>query len=143
MNSLFTPALVLHVLVAVLGLGSILSIAVVAVMARRAGRDAADALPWLGPLLRLSAFSLATMMATGIILDLAAKGAFSKSWWFRGSALLLVATGALHGTARRAVRSGFRNGSDTGIAPRRVERLAYAMCAAIAGITVLMEVKPF
>src|SRR5258708_39470351 len=98
MNRLFTPMLVLHVLVAVLGLGSILSIAIVAVMARRAGRHAAEVVPWLGPLLRLSAFSLAAMLATGIMLDLAARGAFSGSWWFRGSALLLIVVGALHGT---------------------------------------------
>ena len=75
MHSLFSLTLVLHVLVAVLGLGSILSVAVVASISRRAGR-AGEVLPRLPPLLRLSGFSLAIMPATGIILDLAAKGAF-------------------------------------------------------------------
>ena len=70
MNSLFTLMLVLHVLVAVLGLGSMLSIAVVALITRRAGRGPGEVLPWIASLLRLSAFSLAAMLATGIILDL-------------------------------------------------------------------------
>jgi len=51
-----------------------------------------------------SAFSLGAMLATGILLDIAANGAFPGSWWFRGSALLLVATCALHGQAGRTVR---------------------------------------
>jgi hypothetical protein len=106
-------------------------------------RDPTELLPWLGPLLRWSAFSLATMLATGILLDLAAKGAFRGSWWFRGSALLLVTAGALHGQARRTVRSWVANQANSDTLLRRVERLAYAMCAVIAGITVLMEVKPF
>jgi uncharacterized membrane protein len=141
--NLYSSALVLHVVVAVLGLGSILSIAIFAVMARRTGRDPADVLPSLQPLLRVSAFSLATMLVTGILLDVAAKGAFHEEWWFRGSALLLIAAGALHGGARRTVRLDFAKQADGNAAMRRIERLAYAMCAVIAGITVLMEVKPF
>jgi hypothetical protein len=74
------------------------------------------------------------MFITGILLDLAAGGAFREAWWFRGSALLLFATGALHGLTRRSLRSG-------GL--RRVERFAYGMCALLGAITVLMEVKPF
>jgi hypothetical protein len=140
---LFTLMLVLHVLVAVLGLGSMLSIAVVALITRRAGRGPGEELPWIAPLLRLSAFSLATMLATGIILDLAAKGAFRGSWWFRGSVLLLIAGGALNGAARRTIRSGNVKQADHGFVLQRIERIAYAMCAVVAGITVLMEVKPF
>src|SRR5713101_1034028 len=104
MTSLFTPTLVAHVLVAVLGLGSVVSIAIIAAPARKSRRDSAEALPWLVPLLRYSAFSLGAMLATGILLDVAAKGAFHESWWFRGSALLLVATSALNGQARRTIR---------------------------------------
>ncbi|HXJ38422.1 MAG TPA: hypothetical protein VNH18_04030 [Bryobacteraceae bacterium] len=143
MNIFYTPVLVLHVVVAVLGLGSTASIAIVAASARRLRRDPAELLPWLGPLLRGSAFSLATMLGTGILLDLSAKGAFRGSWWFRGSALLLIGAGALHGQARRTLRSWAANKADSDTLLRRVERLAYAMCAVIAGITVLMEVKPF
>jgi hypothetical protein len=86
---------------------------------------------WTAPLLRYFAYSLAAMLATGILLDLAAHGAFHEFWWFRGSVLLLLATGALHGWARRTV------------VPQRLERIAIGMCALIAVITMLMEVKPF
>ncbi len=143
MISLFTPTLVAHVLVAVLGLGSVVSIAIVTALARKGRRDPAEVLPWLIPLLRYSTFSLGAMMATGILLDVAAKGAFHRSWWFRGSALLLVATGALHGQARRTVRLSFVEKANSDTVLRRLERLAFAMCILIAGISVLMEVKPF
>jgi hypothetical protein len=103
-SNLYTPVLVAHVLVAVLGLGSLASVALVAAAARKAGSGTDDVSPLLGPLLRYSAFSLAAMLITGILLDLAAGGAFRGAWWFRGSALLLFATGALHGQARRALR---------------------------------------
>ena len=143
MTHLYTPVLVVHVLVAVLGLGSIASVAIVAAAARRSGRCLTEVAEWLGPLLRWSAISLAIMLITGVVLDAAAGGAFRKSWWFRGSGLLLLATGALHGQARRAVRRGSTRKDDSDILLRRVSRIGYGMCALIAAITVLMEVKPF
>jgi hypothetical protein len=140
---LYTSVLVVHVLVAVLGLGSIASVAILAATAGRRGRGAAEALTWLGPLLRYSAFSLAAMLATGILLGATSAGAVHEAWWFRGSALLLVLTGALHARARRAVRLGLATEGDGHLAVRRVARLAYGMCALIAVIAALMEVKPF
>ena len=74
MASLFTSALVAHVLVPVLGLGSVVSIAIVTALARKDRRDSAEVLLWLVPLLRYSAFSLGAMLVTGILLDVAAKG---------------------------------------------------------------------
>jgi hypothetical protein len=133
-SHLYSSLLVIHVIVAILGVGSIASVAIVAATARRAGHASAQVLQSIAPLLRYTVFSLAAMLVTGILLDLAAHGAFHESWWFRGSALLLVATGALHGFARRAMRSG---------ALGRVEWIAYGMCALVAVITMLMEVKPF
>jgi hypothetical protein len=82
------------------------------------------------------------MLLTGILLDIAAGGAFRHLWWFRGSALLLVATGALHAQARRALRSGLTQQSED-VALRRIEWIAYTMCVLVALIVVLMEVKPF
>jgi hypothetical protein len=142
-SSLYTPVLVVHAVIAVLGVGSVASVAVVAATARRAGRGSRDVSAWLGALLRYAAFSLAAMLVTGILLDLAAGGAFHEAWWFRGSALLLVATGVLLAQARRAVRPGLTGGDDADVVLRRVERIAYGMCALIAAITVLMEAKPF
>jgi succinate dehydrogenase hydrophobic anchor subunit len=142
MSQLYRAALSGHVLAAVLGLGSIASIAIIAARARR-GRGLTDVSIWLAPLLGYSAFSLAVMLVTGVLLDLTVRGAFSATWWFRVSVLLLVATGALHGQVRRVVRKGLVEESGRQFALRRIERLAYAMCVLIAVITVLMEVKPF
>jgi hypothetical protein len=142
-SRLYTSVLVVHVLVAVLGLGSIASVAIVAATAGKVGRGSTGALTWLGPLLRYSAFSLAAMLATGILLGITSAGAVHEAWWFRGSALLLVPTGALHARARRAVRRGLATEGDGDLALRRVARLAFGMCALIAVIAVLMEVKPF
>jgi hypothetical protein len=137
------PILALHVVVAVLGLGSILSVALVAAAARRAGRGPAEVSSWLAPLLRFSAISLGVMLLTGALMDVAAGGAFHAWWWFRASALLLVLTGFLHARARRIVRRGLGPDAGQATALRGVERLAYGMSGLIAVITVLMEVKPF
>jgi hypothetical protein len=83
------------------------------------------------------------MLATGILLGAATAGAVHAEWWFRGSALLLILTGALDAPARREVRLGLANEGDGELAVRRVARLAYAMCALVAVIAALMEVKPF
>ena len=141
MSRLYTSVLVAHVLVAVLGLGSIASVAIVASAARRVGRGSAEVPTSLGPLLRYSGFSLGVMLATGILLGLASGGAVHAAGWFRVSALLLVATGILHAQARRVVRRGVAENGDLTL--RRVERIAYGMCALIAVIAALMEVKPF
>ena len=39
------------------------------------------------------------MLVTGILLDFGAQGGFRHSWWFRGSALLLLVPAALHDLA--------------------------------------------
>jgi hypothetical protein len=140
---LYISLIVAHVLVAVLGLGSIASVAIVAATARRAGSGSTGASVWLGPLLRCSELSLAAMLATGVLMDLMVGGEFRAAWWFRGSALLLVTTGVLQAQARRAVRRELVSEDDGAVVLRRVEWIAYGMCALIAVIAVLMEVKPF
>jgi hypothetical protein len=142
-SHLYLPALVTHVLVAILGLGSVVSVALTAATIRRTGRGASEAATWLRPLLRLSAFSLAGMLVSGVLLNAAAGGVFHHAWWFRGSVLLLVATGALHARARRALRTEPANDQEASLVLRRVERIAYGMSSLIATITVLMELKPF
>jgi hypothetical protein len=139
----YTPLLVLHVLVAVLALGSVASAALLAATARRAGRSATDVSPLPGPLLQYSVFGLAAMSITGILMDLAAGGAFRGGWWFRGSALLLFEAGALHGQARKALRPERVEDGGGEVILKRVERIAYGMCVLLGAITVLMEVKPF
>jgi len=142
MSIFFIPLLVIHVVVAVLGLGSLLSVAVVAAIARRAERASTDVTAWLATLLRYSAVSLGAMLATGVLMDVVTGGTFHDWWWFRGSALLFVAIGALHARARRMIRTGF-GADDRNAVLRRIERIAYGMCVLVAAITVLMEAKPF
>jgi uncharacterized membrane protein len=141
--NVYLVALVTHVLVAILGLGSVVSVALMAAMVRRTGRGAAEASVWIRPLLRVSAFSLAGMLLTGVVMISYAGGAFHRAWWLRSSVLLLVVTGALHARARRALKAEPASEHDARLAIQRVERIAYAMSFLIATITVLMELKPF
>jgi hypothetical protein len=141
--SLYLIALVTHVLVAILGLGSVVSIALITATVRRTGRGAVEAAAWLRPLLRLSAFSLAGMLITGVLIIYAAGGGYHRAWWLRASVLLLVVTGVLHARARRALRKEPANDDEARLALWRIEWMAYGMSSLIATITVLMELKPF
>jgi uncharacterized membrane protein len=141
--NLYAVALATHVLVAILGLGSVVSVAFMAAIVRRTGRGAIEASTWIKPLLRLSAYSLAGMLVTGVLIIYAAGGGYHRAWWLRVSVLLLVFTGALHARARRAMRAEPANDHEAKIALRRVEVIAYGMSSLIATITVLMELKPF
>jgi uncharacterized membrane protein len=141
--SLYLVALVTHVLVAILGLGSVVSVALMARTARRSGRGAAEVSAWIRPLLRLSQFSLAGMLLSGIAIIFAAGGGYHRAWWLRLSVLLLVVTGALHASARRALKNEPANEHDAALVLQRVERIAYGMSSLIATITILMELKPF
>jgi hypothetical protein len=143
MSNFLIPTLVIHVVVAILGLGSIASIAIIAAAARKSRNQTNEIFSWLGALLRYSEVSLAAMLVTGILMDFAAQGAFRRFWWFRVSALLLLAIGALFGQGRRAVRSGLADEAKRDTALRRVQRIGYAMCALVLAITVLMVLKPF
>ena len=133
--SLYIVALVAHVLVAILGLGSVVSVAMMAATVRRTGRGAVEAAAWIRPLLRLSAFSLAGMLVSGALIIYAAGGGYHRAWWLRVSVLLLFVTGALHARARRALRAEPANDDDARLAIRRVERIAYGMSSLIATIT--------
>ena len=143
MNSLYRLLVAAHAVAAVLGLGLITAVAIAASVAGRSRPAVNETLAWLRPLLRYSAFSLAAMLVTGVLLDVAVSGAWSRTWWFRGSVLLLIATGALHGRTRAIVCKDLSTGSGTEAALLRVSRMAFGMCGLIAVITVLMEVKPF
>lgn len=145
MTTLSVPILALHVIVAVLGVGSIAAIAVVAGAARMTGGESAAVSVGLRLLLRYTVLSFAIMFVTGLFLDFSSHGTFHTSGWFRGSIALLVVCGVLHAQARGAVRSMSMSSSELSrdMTLRRVQRLAYAMCALVAAITILMELKPF
>lgn len=109
-----------HVALAIFGVGPLAGVSLV----RREAK---------GRLLRNARVALAGLFLSGAALDLVAGGAWHEATWFRASALLLAVTGGLSALAGRALRRGVEASAD---------RLAWAMCATVALITALMELKP-
>jgi nitrate/nitrite transporter NarK len=129
-----------HVVVAVLGTGSIAAIAIVA---RRARAQPAGLLA--GPLLALArwaSISLAVMLLTGIWIDIELHGAYHQMRWFRGSVIGLVLTGATLGLLRRQIAGALSDRLAPERALARVTALAVVASALVLAIVVLMERRP-
>lgn len=138
MSALYASVLVLHVTIAIFGLGAIAALAVALPAVRAAEVPAPAASTWVRPLLQFSALGLGLMLVTGLLLDPLSGGLFHGFWWFRLSILLLALTGALHAQARRASRQ-----TPDPASLRRIQWLALWMFFLIAAAGALMEVKPF
>jgi hypothetical protein len=138
--TLYAVVRLVHVVVAVLGTGSIGAIAIVAHEARAqpAGLRASP----LQVLVRWATVSLALMLITGIGIDIEMRGAFHHALWFRGSAIGLVLTGATLGILRRQLAGGLRGRLAPERALARVTRLAVIANALVLAIVVLMERRP-
>ena len=141
--SWYTIAVVLYVVVAVLGVGQVGAIAIVASSTRRSGMALAQAATWLAPLLRYTRWSLAVMLGTGIWIDVAAGGVYHHAWWVRLSGILIALTFLFHRRAMATISKAARGEGDAAAAFRGVERAAWSMCGTVALITILMEAKPF
>jgi hypothetical protein len=128
-----------HVVVAILGLGQIAGMLVLALVAD----ESAGPTTWrtLARLVRGASFSLGLMFATGALMEYVGGGVFHDTWWFRISFVLLLALGAINGLIGRALRTRDRSPS-TPILPL-VRRGAWAMCALVGAVTILMETKPW
>src|SRR5262245_31703130 len=137
-----TLAVVIHVLVAVLGVGQVGAIAVAASAARRSAA-LPPAVTGLGLLLRYTRWSLAAMFATGIWIDFMAGGVYHHAWWFRVSAALMVVAFALQRRALALVSAAPPADGEASVPLRRLERTAWSVCVVVASIVVLMEAKPF
>jgi hypothetical protein len=140
---MYNLAVVLHVVVAVLGVGQIGALAVAVSASRRARLPLPQIASWLHPLLGWARFSMAAVVATGIWMVVMAKGAYHGMWWVRLSVLLVVITFIFQRRAVGALKKVLRGEIDAASALSRVERVAWSMCATVALITVLMEAKPF
>jgi hypothetical protein len=123
--SAFVACKALHVLCAVLGLGTLTAILVV-------GTSATPAL--LERLTRTATVALALVFATAVGIDVASHFAYDRLWWFRLSGLSLLPTGVVLALLRHAVRSGVMS---------RVRPLAAVAAGLVAWITLLMELRPF
>jgi hypothetical protein len=144
--SLFALVLAVHAIAAVLGVGLLGAIPVTAAFVRRRGAAVVDESDLIATLLRYTLWSLVIVGLSGVLLEVAARGAFHSALWFQGSVALYLVLGFLHGRARRALRKGLRAGADPGArlaSLQSVERWGWAMCAAASAIALLMVVKPF
>lgn len=132
---LYAVAVVVHVVVAVLAIGLVGAVPITARLARLSPGDLAGAERILGVLLRAMQVGFFLMVLTGVLVDVSAAGPFHRTGWFKASIAVLVVIGFSHARARAALRRG--NALD------RVERWGWAMCASVALITILMQMKPF
>lgn len=130
----------IHVVVAVLGSGTVAAIAIVARRARRQPAPIASS-----PLPALAAWasvSLGLLLVTGIWIDIEMHGVFHTALWFRASAIGLVVTGATLGILRRQLTAGLRGQLSPDRALARVATLAVIASSLVLVIVVLMERRP-
>jgi hypothetical protein len=139
---LYVVAIAIHVVVAVLAIGVVGAVPLVARLARKDGTMAASPERLLGALLRVMQLGFFAMLLTGILLDISMDGAFHRTTWFKVSIAVLAIIGFSHARARVALRKGFAPGGGREVALANVERWGWTMCAAVAVITLLMQMKP-
>jgi hypothetical protein len=138
---LYVVAIAIHVVVAVLAIGVVGAVPLVARLARKDGTMASPE-RLLGALLRVMQLGFFAMLLTGILLDISMDGAFHRTTWFKVSIAVLAIIGFSHARARVALRKGFAPGGGREVALANVERWGWTMCAAVAVITLLMQMKP-
>jgi|SRR6187431_2706714 len=136
-------ALLFHVVVAVLGVGSIAALPIAARNARRAGLAFGALGVWARPLLLTVRLSLLLAFSSGVLLDFVAHGAFHEALWFRLAGLLVVGTAICLARAGAALSRGLSGGLAAPLALRRIEGWGFTSVIAVACIVVLMEWKPF
>lgn len=127
-----------HVLCAVLGAGSVGALAIVAHRTR-----AASELPMLRTLLRWATGSMASVLATGALLDVAVGGAFHSQIWYRLSGLLVLATAAALARAVVLSRQAALGRCPHETALRASRAICYAAALTVTWVVVLMELQPF
>jgi hypothetical protein len=140
--TLYTVAVALHVVFAVLGVGMVGAVPLTARFARNGAGTLSGSARTLTALLRAIQRAFLAMLVTGVVLDVSVAGAFHRTTWFKASVAVLLVVGVSHARARAALRRGFAEGGSQELALGHVERWGWAMCAAVAVITVLMQIKP-
>jgi hypothetical protein len=138
---LYAVAIATHIVVAVLGIGLVGAVPLVARWTRGTG-GSADTRNLLAVLLRSTQLAFAAMVVTGILLDVSVAGAFHRAGWFQLSVVVLAFVGFSHARARVALRSA-PSVAVPDLALRGVERWGVAMCVGIAALALLMQLKPF
>ncbi len=140
----YLVALASHALVAVLGVGQVLALLVLASDAQSGN----DRLPWtlsvMSRLARVVGISLGLMLLTGIFVMIPTGGAYGRAWWFRIAFLLFILLGASNGMLQRALRiaNGPASTAKTA-AVARLPMITRVMVGIAAIIVILMASKPF
>lgn len=138
--TLYAFLLSVHVIAAILGLGQVTALALLA--SSLAARLSVGPETWrlLQLLVRGTTVGLIVMMVTGVLIEWSLSGPYHETWWFRASFLGLLVVAALHARTRAALRTREALGEQTTM--RGLARRAWMMSAVIAAIAVLMELKP-
>jgi len=129
-----------HVVVGVLGTGTVSAIALVALQGRR--QPAALAGSALPALAIWASVSLGLMLLTGIWIDVEMHGVYHTALWFRASAIGLVLTGATLGVLRRQLAAGLSGRLTPQRSLARVATLAVIASVLVLTIVALMERRP-
>jgi hypothetical protein len=138
--TLYQLAISIHVVTAILGIGQIAGIAVLASSTAAQAPVGAGTWTALQRLARGTTWSLVIMLLSGALLEYATGGAYHQEWWFRLSFVCVLLLGAINGRSQRALRKRESVGGERTLKP--VVRSAWIMCAITAVVAVLMEVKP-
>jgi uncharacterized protein YfaQ (DUF2300 family) len=134
-------AVALHVVTAILGLGQIAGMAVVASTNTNEATVPQSTWRALERLVRGATWSLLVMLLTGILIAyLVGFELYGKHLWLRASFAATLVIGALNGTLRRALKNRPQLGEARVM--KRVATSAWIMCALLAVIATLMELKP-
>jgi hypothetical protein len=132
--TLYQLALALHTIVAVLGIGQVLGLVLLAQDARPGSNHLPVTLAMMGKLARVMQISLGLMLITGIAVLIPTQFAYARAWWFRVAFLLFLVLGFFTGQLQRAVRTS---------AVARLSSIGWIMCALVVIIVTLMAAKPF
>jgi hypothetical protein len=133
---MYSVVVSLHVITAVLGLGPLAALAVIA-----SRSDTGEFPPQRATaLLRIVTWSLVGILVTGVIMIAFTKGALGRTRWMMSSVILFVLLGFLLGQARRVLRRAL--GATPSVIPAALSRILWTMCAVVAAIVYLMEAKP-
>lgn len=144
--NVYTFVTSLHVIVAILGIGPLMALAV---MTKRPAAPAgevglmppAPALRVFARLNRVCQVSLGLMLATGATMLAIVHGAFGRQLWMMISVVLFVLLGGGTALVARELKKALVTGTVAHV--DRAHRLLLLMCAIVVAIAWLMEAKPF
>jgi hypothetical protein len=139
--TLYASAVSFHVVTAILGLGEVTAIAIVATTTPARAPVAAPTWGALQALARGTTASLVLMLLSGVLIEYLSGGANHEARWFQLSFAGFLGLGALTGGIRRTL--GKREALGDARTRAVVTRNAWVMCAITGVIAVLMEVKPW